>query len=30
VFTIKRLLRDEMFSIPGARRHLSKQGQWAA
>ena len=24
VFTIKRLLRDEMFSIAGARRHLAK------
>ena len=24
VFSIKRLLRDEMFSIAGARRHLSK------
>ncbi len=30
VFGIKRLLRDEMFSIPGARRHLSKQNSWAA
>ena len=30
VFAIKRLLRDEMFSIPGARRHLSKQSAWAA
>jgi DNA-binding transcriptional MerR regulator len=30
VFAIKRLLRDEMFSIPGARRHLSKQASWAA
>jgi DNA-binding transcriptional MerR regulator len=30
VFTIKRLLRDEMFSIPGARRHLSRQNPWAA
>lgn len=29
VFTIKRLLRDEMFSIPGARKHLSKVS-WAA
>jgi DNA-binding transcriptional MerR regulator len=24
VFTIKRLLRDEMFSIAGARRHLQR------
>jgi len=24
VFVIKRLLRDEMFSIAGARRHLAK------
>jgi len=24
VFSIKRLLRDEMFSIAGARRHLAK------
>lgn len=24
VFTIKRLLRDEMFSIAGARRHLAR------
>ena len=24
VFLIKRLLRDEMFSIAGARRHLAK------
>ena len=24
VFTLKRLLRDEMFSIAGARRHLVK------
>jgi DNA-binding transcriptional MerR regulator len=30
VFTIKRLLRDEMFSIPGARRFLAKQTKWAA
>jgi DNA-binding transcriptional MerR regulator len=30
VFAIKRLLRDEMFSIPGARRFLAKQTQWAA
>lgn len=30
VFTIKRLLRDEMFSIPGARRYLAKQSLWAA
>ena len=30
VFTIKRLLRDEMFSIPGARRYLAKQSTWAA
>jgi DNA-binding transcriptional MerR regulator len=25
VFTIKRLLRDEMYSIAGARRHLQLQ-----
>lgn len=25
VFTIKRLVRDEMFSIAGARRYLAKQ-----
>lgn len=25
VFTIKRLLRDEMYSIAGARRHLQMQ-----
>lgn len=25
VFTLKRLLRDEMFSIAGARKHLSRQ-----
>lgn len=25
VFTLKRLLRDEMFSIAGARRYLSRQ-----
>jgi DNA-binding transcriptional MerR regulator len=30
VFAIKRLLRDEMFSIPGARRYLAKQTTWAA
>jgi DNA-binding transcriptional MerR regulator len=30
VFVIKRLLRDEMFSIPGARRFLAKQTSWAA
>ncbi|HWD38948.1 MAG TPA: MerR family transcriptional regulator [Fimbriimonas sp.] len=30
VFLIRRLLRDEMFSIPGARRHLQKQSAWAA
>src|SRR5580698_8378329 len=30
VFIIKRLLRDEMFSIPGARRYLAKQTTWAA
>jgi DNA-binding transcriptional MerR regulator len=29
-FTIKRLLRDEMFSIPGARRYLAKNSAWAA
>ena len=30
VFTIKRLVRDEMFSIAGARRHLQRyQGQAA-
>lgn len=27
VFTIKRLVRDEMFSIAGARRYLAKQRQ---
>jgi DNA-binding transcriptional MerR regulator len=25
VFAIKRLLRDEMFSIAGARKHLERQ-----
>jgi DNA-binding transcriptional MerR regulator len=30
VFTIKRLLRDEMFSIAGARRHLRNAGDRAA
>lgn len=30
VFTIKRLLRDEMFSIAGARRHLAKISHQAA
>jgi DNA-binding transcriptional MerR regulator len=30
VFAIKRLLRDEMFSIPGARRRLADQSSWAA
>lgn len=30
VFTIKRLLRDEMFSIAGARRLLDKQFRNAA
>lgn len=30
VFVIKRLLRDEMFSIAGARRHLSKTNEQAA
>jgi DNA-binding transcriptional MerR regulator len=30
VFTIKRLLRDEMFSIAGARRHLAREWQEAA
>jgi len=30
VFTIKRLLRDEMFSIAGARRHLQKGAYDAA
>ena len=30
VFMIKRLLRDEMFSIAGARRHLNKSFQNAA
>lgn len=31
VFAIKRLLRDEMFSIAGARKHLEKEfGQVAA
>ena len=27
VFTIKRLVRDEMFSIAGARRYLAKHRQ---
>jgi DNA-binding transcriptional MerR regulator len=30
VFTIKRLLRDEMFSIAGARRHLLRMSEKAA
>lgn len=30
VFKIKRLLRDEMFSIAGARRTLAKSGEHAA
>jgi DNA-binding transcriptional MerR regulator len=30
VFTLKRLLRDEMFSIAGARRHLKRQFREAA
>lgn len=30
LFTIKRLLRDEMFSIAGARRTLAKQAESAA
>lgn len=30
VFVIKRLLRDEMFSIAGARRHLAKTNEQAA
>ena len=30
LFTIKRLLRDEMFSIAGARRTLAKQTDSAA
>jgi DNA-binding transcriptional MerR regulator len=30
VFTIKRLLRDEMFSIAGARKHLEKEFQRGA
>ncbi|HVL39783.1 MAG TPA: MerR family transcriptional regulator [Fimbriimonadaceae bacterium] len=30
VFLIKRLLRDEMFSIAGARRHLHRSRQQAA
>ncbi len=30
VFLIKRLLRDEMFSIAGARRHLGRQFDEAA
>ncbi len=30
VFTIKRLLRDEMFSIAGAKRHLARIAQQAA
>jgi hypothetical protein len=25
VFLIKRLLRDELFSIAGARRHLARE-----
>jgi DNA-binding transcriptional MerR regulator len=29
LFTIKRLLRDEMFSIAGARRTLAKQAEAA-
>ncbi len=30
VFVIKRLLRDEMFSIAGAKRHLANQFRSAA
>lgn len=31
VFTIKRLLRDEMFSIAGAKKYLARQrAEWAA
>lgn len=30
VFAIKRLLRDEMYSIPGARRHLQMLRKAAA
>jgi DNA-binding transcriptional MerR regulator len=30
VFLIKRLLRDEMFSIAGAKRHLERHSQAAA
>ena len=31
VFTIKRLLRDEMFSIAGAKKYLARRQQdWAA
>lgn len=30
LFTIKRLLRDEMYSIAGARRHLQMQTRQAA
>ena len=30
VFTIKRLLRDEMFSIAGARKYLAKSDKNAA
>ena len=30
VFTLRRLLRDEMFSIPGARRRLAKQAECVA
>ncbi|MCH8273845.1 MAG: MerR family transcriptional regulator [Armatimonadetes bacterium] len=30
VFTVKRLLRDELYSIPGARRHLEIQQRRAA
>ncbi len=30
VFTIKRLVRDEMFSIAGARRYLAREERRAA
>ena len=30
VFTIKRLVRDEMFSIAGARKYLARQNREAA
>ena len=30
VFVIKRLLRDDMFSIPGAKRYMERSGNQAA